>query len=288
MIDKKYLITSGCSFTEGHKVGPNASWAKYLAENNNLELINIAKGGVGNEVITQNVISYATLNPEIAKDSLFVIQLSECLRFLICWDSFDEKSNGSIYWHLTPLQFLDRRGSRKITAEGFEGWDLEFPLNKWIYNNRYNIAQLYTNVTFSLIKTYHNIINFTNFCKANDYKFLIFDGINNHIPILNERNGQWFLKDSHGNPRYELAVSDEISDDIDFFHNTHHPFIHKKIINTIKENPNYYKGYTLNEFINSNNEYHKGNDNHPNELGSKLWAEQHLQPIIEELFGKFK
>ena len=51
MIDKKYLITSGCSFTEGHKVGPNASWAKYLAENNNLELINIAKGGVGNDLL---------------------------------------------------------------------------------------------------------------------------------------------------------------------------------------------------------------------------------------------
>ena len=42
------------------------------------------------------IFSYVNkdLNPEIAKDSLFVIQLSECLRFLICWDSFDEKNNG--------------------------------------------------------------------------------------------------------------------------------------------------------------------------------------------------
>lgn len=287
MIDKKYLITSGCSFTEGHLIGKNASWAKYLAENNNLQLINIARGGTGNEVITQNVINYATLNPEIAKDSLFVIQLSECLRFLICWDSFDEKNNGSLYWHLTPLQFLDKQGSRKITAEGFEGWDTEFPLNAWIYKNRYEISQLYTNITFSLIKTYHSIINFTNFCKANDYKFLIFDGINNHIPVLNESNGQWFLKDSHGNPIYELAVSNEIEDDVDFFHNTHHPFIHNRIIKLMKENPNYYNGYTLNQFIHSNKEYHIGNDNHPNELGAKLWAE-HIQPIIEELFGKSK
>lgn len=31
MLDKKYLITSGCSFTEGHVIGPDASWAKYLA-----------------------------------------------------------------------------------------------------------------------------------------------------------------------------------------------------------------------------------------------------------------
>lgn len=287
MIDTKYLITSGCSFTEGHLIGKNASWAKYLAENNNLELINIAKGGIGNEVITQNVINYATLNPEIAKNSLFVIQLSECLRFLICWDSFDEKSNGSLYWHLTPLQFLDKQGNRKITADGFEGWDNEFPLNAWIYKNRYEISQLYTNITFSLIKTYHSIINFTNFCKANDYKFLIFDGINNHIPVLNESNDQWYLKDSHGNPRYELAVSNEVEDDINFFHNTHHPLIHNRLIKSMKENPNYYNGFTLNEFINLNKEYHIGNDNHPNELGSKLWAE-HIQPIIEELFGKSK
>ena len=287
MIDKKYLITSGCSFTEGHKLGITASWAKYVAQNNNLELINIARGGTGNEVITQNVINYATLNPEIAKDSLFVIQLSECLRFLICWDSFDEKNNDSLYWHLTPLQFIDKQGGRKITAEGFQGWDTNFPLNAWIYKNRYEISQLYTNITFSLIKTYHSIINFTNFCKANDYKFLIFDGINNHIPVLNESNGQWFLKDSHGNPRYELAVSNEIEDDVDFFHNTHHPFIHNRIIKLMKENPNYYNGYTLNQFINSNKEYHIGNDNHPNELGAKLWAE-HIQPIIEELFGKSK
>ena len=285
MIDKKYLITSGCSFTEGHKLGITASWAKYVAQNNNLELINIAKGGAGNDVITQNVINYATLNPEIAKDSLFVIQLSECLRFLICWDSFDEPHNESLYWHLTPLQFLDRGGSHKVTAEGFTGWDLEFPLNKWIYDNRYSIAQLYTNITFSLIKTYHNIINFTNFCKANGYQFLIFDGINNHIPILNKNNNQWFLKDSHGQPRYELAVSNEIENDINFFHNTHHPLIYKKLINTIKENTNYYKRYTLNDFIHTNEKYHIGNDNHPNELGSQVWAE-HLQPIIEELFGK--
>ena len=41
MFNKKYLITGGCSFTEGHLIGPNASWAKHVADNNNLELIKI-------------------------------------------------------------------------------------------------------------------------------------------------------------------------------------------------------------------------------------------------------
>ncbi len=30
METKKYLIATGCSFTEGHKLGENGSWANYL------------------------------------------------------------------------------------------------------------------------------------------------------------------------------------------------------------------------------------------------------------------
>ena len=52
-MNKKYLITNGCSFTEGHLIGPDASWAKYFANNNNLELINLAKGGNGNDDVVQ-------------------------------------------------------------------------------------------------------------------------------------------------------------------------------------------------------------------------------------------
>ena len=170
MIDKKYLITSGCSFTEGHLIGPDASWAKHVANANGLKLINLAKGGTGNEIITQNVINYATLNPGIAKDSLFVIQLSECLRFLICWDDFsDDTQLHSLYWHITPLQFLDPNDSKKITADGFKNWDKSFELNKWIYENRFQIAQLYTNITYSLWKTFNNIINFVHIIFFNIY-----------------------------------------------------------------------------------------------------------------------
>lgn len=283
MIDKKYLITSGCSFTEGHLLGPDASWAKYVAKNNNLELINLAKGGTGNEIITQNVINYATLNPLIAKDSLFVIQLSECLRFLICWDDFKEDDTiQSLYWHITPLQFLDLSNVKKITADGFSNWDKSFPLNKWIYDSRFQIAQLYTNITFSLWKTYNNIINFINFCKANGYSYLIFDGLNNHIPIL--KDGTYYLRDSAGYPSFQLTINTP-TDDIEFFHKNHYPIIHESIIDLLKENPHYYNDMTLNDFIRKNESYHINNDGHPNTLGSELWA-NHLQIIIEDLFGK--
>lgn len=283
MLDKKYLITSGCSFTEGHLIGPDASWAKYLANHYNMNLINLAKGGTGNEIITQNVINYSTLNPEIAKDSLFVIQLSECLRFLICWDDFRENTDlHSLYWHITPLQFLDPNNSKKVTANGFNNWDKSFELNRWIYDSRFQIAQLYTNITFSLWKTYNNIINFTNYCKSNGYPFLIFDGINNHIPV--EVDGEFYLKNSGGKPEYKIKVESS-DDDVSFFYKNHYPVIHRKMIDIMVSNPFYYNETTLNEFINKDESYHIGNSAHPNVLGSKLWAEK-LTKIIDETFGK--
>lgn len=283
MLDKKYLITSGCSFTEGHIIGADASWATHLANHYNMDLINLAKGGTGNEIITQNVINYSTLNPEIAKDSLFVIQLSECLRFLICWEDFREDTNlHSLYWHITPLQFLDPNDDKKITAEGFKNWDKTFPLNKWLFDNRFQIAQLYTNITYSLWKTYNNIINFSNFCKANNYPYLIFDGLNNHIPV--KINNQWYLEDSHKFPSYKINIEDS-SNDIEFFYKNQYPTINYKMIDFLKNLPFYYNDLTLNEFIRKNEEYYIGNDGHPNILGSKLWAEK-LTKIIDETFGK--
>lgn len=297
MLNKKYLIASGCSFTGGHGIGPDASWSKYFAINNDLELINLAKGGLGNDLITQNTINYATCNPEIAKDSLFIIQLSECLRFLICWDTLQDDDIKSFYWHISPLQFYKNPTirEREYDFDDFNHLDESFKLYKFLYDNRYQLSQLYTNITFSLLKTYNNIINFVNFCKANNYPYLIFDGINNHIPV--ESNGVWYLKSTVGAPIFKIEVDtknemenrfktdDGLYEDSLYFKSSHSPSIHYKIIELLMENPFYYNEMTLNDLLYKDEKYHKGNDNHPNILGSKVWAE-HLQPIAENLFGK--
>jgi hypothetical protein len=248
-----------------------------------MNLINLAKGGTGNEIITQNVINYSTLNPDIAKDSFFAIQLSECLRFLICWDDFKEDDSiQSLYWHITPLQFLDPNGGKKITADGFKNWDTSFNLNKWMIDNRFQIAQLYTNITYSLWKTFNNIINFINFCKSNGYPYIIFDGLNNHIPIKHEHN--WYLRSSAGIPSFKINVEDS-DDDIEFFHKKQYPTINIKMIKFLEEHPFYFNEMTLNDFISKDESYNIKNDGHPNELGSKLWAEK-LTKIIDKTFGK--
>ena len=103
MEKKKYLIASGCSFTQGHGLGKSASWATYMP----YEIINLGKGGRGNRLITQVPISFGMMNPDIAKDSLFIIQLSECLRTLVHYDSELKKYgeiSGLLKWELIIIK----------------------------------------------------------------------------------------------------------------------------------------------------------------------------------------
>ena len=102
-INKKYLITSGCSFTEGHLMTP-ISWAKYTAEGLGLELINIGSGGKSNDTIVPNTIGYSMKYPEIAEQSFFIIQLTECLRYNVDIDL--DLNNRSTPMVFTPNQFM--------------------------------------------------------------------------------------------------------------------------------------------------------------------------------------
>jgi len=269
--NKKYLITSGCSFTEGHNFR-GVGWADFLAKELNLELINLGKGGTGNKIITQGVINYSTIKPEIAKDSFFVIQLSECLRYLV---SIDNMNDIPQYWHFTPNQF--------IRDDGFDNWDLSFWLNKHIYDNRYGLAPFFSNITFSLLNTYWDIINLVNFFEKNDYPYLIFDGLNNHIPI--EENGKWYLREDIYEPNHRAIweVDVQKTDNIvEFIKDKQEPVILYDLLEYIKSLKYYYHDQVLFNFCHfrEDDSYHKGNDGHPNELGSKMWA-KHLKGVIE-------
>ena len=269
-INKKYLITSGCSFTQGHNCKTN--WAKELSKELNLNLINLGKGGSGNELITQNIINYSIIEKEIADNSFFVIQLSECLRYLL---NFDGEFN-SKFWHITPGQF--------ISETGFENWDIDSEHTKHIFNNRYGLAPFYSNITFSLIKTYWNIINVVNFFEKNNYPYIIFEGLNNHIPSM--INGKWYLDGSDPEvEKFEIQVSKNNNFE-EFVRDDCVPELHKKLIDYVDSLEYYYNDTTLWKFIHKrqNDLYHKGNSGHPNELGSKKWAER-LTRIIGEKYG---
>tara|TARA_Y100000004_G_C8926688_1_gene417945 strand:+ start:119 stop:949 length:831 start_codon:yes stop_codon:yes gene_type:complete len=276
MEKKKYLIASGCSFTEGHILGKSASWTTYMP----YETIDLSKGGRGNRLITQVPISFGMMNPDIAKDSLFIIQLSECLRTLMYYDSelkkYGELTTQGEYYHVTPGIFLGKGG---LITDG-SPTKLE-PDSAWkaIYEGRNHFVNFYTNITFTLLKTYWGIINFVNFCENNNYPYLIFDGLNSHIPY--EYNGKWVLPNADTrDTSEELGIN--VVDTTDG--NDDRAVVPKELIRYIKSIKNYYQDTTLWKFImfRDNEDYFKGNGGHPNELGAKKWAE-HLEEVLENL-----
>ncbi len=270
-IDKKYLIANGCSYTAGHTMWEKASWATYLAEDLGLKLINLAEGGRGNREITQGTINYATLKPDIAKDSLFVIQLSECMRSLIYWyDSFDGRN---LKYHMTPGIFYDpevKKGKKWLWWQG----DDDHPnsnFHQWLWKGREILSPMFLNIKFSLEKTYWGIINFVNLCESNNYPYLIFEGLNDHIPY--EENEKWYLHQSA-----EGAFGHKSSQEEKKYFKLHEP-IDSELLTYIKSLKYYYHGdsvetNTLWNFIHMrpDENYYKGNSDHPNELGAKMWA----------------
>jgi hypothetical protein len=66
MTTYKKLIVSGCSFTVNDFAGPGGSqrysWAQFLAEKYNLELVNLAMDGAGNKHIADSLILYLEQN----------------------------------------------------------------------------------------------------------------------------------------------------------------------------------------------------------------------------------
>ena len=163
-LNKKYLIAHGCSFTEGHNLGKDGAWPKFLGEELGLEVINFGKGGRGNEWIVQDTISYSSLNSDIAKNSLFVIQLSECLRHLVHFDSipnsYGDLTEKGMYYNITPGIFMGAGGflNKKTNLKLHD--DL---LHSTIKNGSKYLVHFYCNITLALLKTYWNIINFFSY-----------------------------------------------------------------------------------------------------------------------------
>lgn len=288
MLGKKYFIAGGCSFTEGHFLKEKGSWATYFAKNNNLELVNLGKGGAGNEYIFTYIIQYSKINKEIADNAIFGIQLSEVLRTLMCF-TFPKINESTIgydngkYTHITPVQFMKE--------ETFENWDLTSFHNKWIYDNRYGLAPFFINVTHSVLITINALIGFIDFCKANNYPYFIFDGLNKNIPEKTEDG--WGLVSNVSIDCHKVEVAENIESDFKFFTETGYPIIHKSIIDYLNSIPNYFKDISLKDYLfrlgesnyNDSEFYIAGNERHPNEMGSQKWAE-YLQPIVDNLFGK--
>lgn len=288
MLNKKYLVANGCSFTEGHQLGNEGAWPKFLGEKMNLEVINLGKGGSGNDTITWRTLEFCQTNKNIAKDSIFVIQLTECLRYQVYYDNLIDKP---CEWHVTPLCFQRTMNAYK-DGNG---------ASKWIYKNRDELVYIYSNITFALYKTLQNIISLVSYFEANNYPYIIFDGINDHKP--HKFANCYYLKESNSdniNPEFKIKTSVDVIDADDYNRSITRRdegyFIHEKLIDSIFSNPKIFKKipvlfkYFINKGLEEHGDdvyYFRGNQGHPNIDACNIWADI-LKDYIEETFGKME
>ena len=280
-MNKKYLIANGCSFTEGHQLGPEGAWPKFLGEKMNMEVINLAKGGSGNDTITWRTIEFAETYKDVAKDSLFVIQLTECLRYQVYFDNLIDKPQE---WHVTPLCF---QRNMDVYENGNNA-------SKWIYKNRNELIFVYSNITFALYKTLQNIISLVSYFESNGYPYIIFDGINDHKPF--KYKDAYYLKESNSdniNEEFKIAMGDDDYDS-NIIRRQHGYVINEKLIDNIFSNPKIFKKipvllkYFWNKGLDEHNYdqyYFEGNQGHPNVKACEIWSDI-LKEYIEETFGK--
>jgi len=282
-VNKKYLVTNGCSFTEGHMLGNEGAWPKFLGEKMDMEVINIGKGGSGNDTITWRTIEFSETNKDIAKDSLYVIQLTECLRYQVYYDNLIKDPQE---WHVTPLCFQRTMDSYKYGNEA----------SKWIYKNREELIFIYSNITFALYKTLQNIITLVSYFEAHNYPYIIFDGINDHKPFKYENS--YYLKESNSdniNPEFKIKTSLDVIDPDDYDKNITRRdngyFIDERLINSIFNNPKFFKEIPVllkyfmekGESEHTDRDYYfKGNGGHPNVEACNIWADI-LKKYIEQL-----
>lgn len=288
MLNKKYLIANGCSFTEGHHLGNEGSWAKFLGSKLDLEVINLAKGGSGNDTITWRTMEFCEINKDIANNSLYVIQLSECLRYHLYFDNGMGKPQE---WQVTPLCFLKGMEWNK----GGNG------VQSWIYKNKEELVYIYNNITFALYKTFQNILSIISYFESKGYPYIIFDGINDHNPI--KVNNSYYLKESwndDANEQFKILTSLDIQFPNDYkkslVDRDYGYFIHETLIKNIFSNKKVFKEIpTMMKFVmeiglknhNDSEYYFRENGGHPNMEAADQWANV-LKNYIEEIFGKSK
>lgn len=174
----KKILVSGCSFTESN------SWANHLAKILNLNLINVAKAGAGNDYIGNSIIDELSTNQYTPKDTLV----------LVMWSGTGRKDlrTGIDYWNI--LNSYTYRS--KTHTKNFNGnMDLDKCYvfsgglsNSWTTNNdtKKLFQELYkSSDPFSLCKdSLVNFINLENFLKVNGYKYKFTSFQNYWSPLI--------------------------------------------------------------------------------------------------------
>lgn len=264
--DKKHLIVSGCSFTDGFWLADKGSWAYYLSDMLNVKLHNRARGGMGNEWICDSIISYLINNEHLIKDCVVGIAWSETTRLT----------------NPIPLQDGEPREIDTVRPQDFlkdnSGQHVDGKYAK--YNDA---KEFFSDIPWCAYKTYMSIIKLKAFLELKNIPFLFIDAIN---PTILKFDNTKFTNTFNFTPNNNESSLTSLTFDLaDYYHGL------KDILN---ENVN---SKIFNEFLqlgdslsiqdymwkNKGKEYDRltlGNGGHPNDVASKEIAELIYKQII--------
>lgn len=250
---KKHLITSGCSFTDGFDMGEKGSWAYYLANSLNLELHNRARGGSGNEYIADSIIYYLWNNKHLISSSVVGIAWSDVTRLMSSVFCSEDSGSYLILDTVQPQDFL--KGE--------------------VYESNKDARIFFSDILFCYYKSYMAVHKLRNFLDLFNIPYFFMDAIS---PIRVE------VEDSH-----YVIVRGSVTDTLQNtkYNFSDYPHQYMEVLNTnfnetLFRNNLKVNGYdTIIEFMFTDyDKYNKGNPGHPNDIASKEIADSIMEQIL--------
>lgn len=233
---KKYLVTSGCSFTDGFAMGERGSWAYYLSNLLNLELHNKARGGSGNEYITNSIITYLINNKNIINECVVGVAWSDISRLMS--SIFDENYN--LLDTVQPQDFIE--GGK--------------------YFNKKDASIFYSDIPFCIYKTYISILNLNSFLDYHNIPYFYIDAINPTKIGINNKDANFIKLYAHPGNVMELDLTNWPHQYMYVLNNTFNDLLFNNFLKIDKYN-------SILEFMFSDyDKYEKGNPGHPNDIAS--------------------
>ena len=278
-MEKKNLIVSGCSFTKGHYLPDTETWGAYTAKKMGLDVHNRAGGGMGNEWISQSIITYFLNNKELLKNSIVMIGWSEPGRLLGTF----EKGNGYIEQAtIRPDDFF----IGDIGEHNRHHWSDDINnYHGYVKKNHKFFIPFFSSFAYCLYQSYYSIYILKQFLESNNIPYLFFDAINKvkveSIDILPELQ-----------PFYSIKYIDQaqnVSEIKEMVPNwAIDGMLNDKVASQIFNIPNYisFNGMSMLTYI-FDYDYDiltDGNQGHPNSIASDLFSDM-IKDKYEKLYN---
>jgi hypothetical protein len=282
-MEKENLIVCGCSFTKGHFLPETETWGGYVANKLNLQLHNIATGGMGNEWISQKVISYFLNNKELLQNSIVMIGWSEPLRLM---GTFEHENGYNELVTICPQDFYDDESGERRRKD----WPDDYRYHGYVKRNYKYLSKFFSSFPFCLYKSYYSIYILKQFLESNNIPYLFFDAIGKTQVESIEWVGNYTPENRYD---YSLKYIDidnkliEIIEKIPDWMITN--ILNDKVESQIFENSNYitFDGMSMLTYMfkHGYDRLTEGNPGHPNSIASDLFSDMIIKEY-EKIYNK--